>query len=208
MRRRGSGPRTSRRPDGHRVESHPLGPLSVARSRTHPRRGARRTSRDGVRRGTGGRSARGRRGDAPRLAELRGVRSPARPRAAPFLGPLGDLGRRAGSDASGPRARRRRDERPRCLQPADRRIRRDDDPGRQPAPPAAPRAAARTDVAAARGRRAAGRDRRHRRVGIDRPGRRCARDRVRVPGGRGPPLARPVARTRCPATRPNARSAT
>ena len=50
------------------------------------------------------------------------------------------------------RARPRRDQRPRRVQPADRRVRDDDDPGRQPAAAAAPRAAARADVAAARGR--------------------------------------------------------
>ena len=50
------------------------------------------------------------------------------------------------------RARPRRHQRPRRVQPADRRVRPDDDPGRQPPAAAAPRAPARADVAAARGR--------------------------------------------------------
>ena len=64
-----------------------------------------------------------------------------------------------------------RDQRPRRLQPPDRRVRADDDPGGQPPAAAAPRAAARADVAAARGRRAARRHRRDRRAGLDRAGR-------------------------------------
>ena len=76
------------------------------------------------------------------------------------------------------------------LQPADRRVRPDDDPGGQPAAAAAPRAPARADVAAARGPGAARRDRRDRRARVDRPLGRGARDRVRVPGHRGPPARR------------------
>ena len=102
------------------------------------------------------------------------------------LGPLGDVRRGAGADPGRPRARHRRDQRPRRLQPADRRVRADDDPGRQPPAAAAPRAPARADVAAARGRRAARRDRRDRRAGLDRPGGRRARDGVRLPGRRRP----------------------
>ena len=62
-----------------------------------------------------------------------------------------------------PRARPRRHQRPRRLQPADRRVRADDDPRGQPPAAAAPRAPARADLAAARGRRAARRHRRDRR---------------------------------------------
>ena len=162
----GSRPRTRRRPDGHRAESRSSRPAigRATSSASAPRRRAPVSSRcrvEGL-------------ADGP-LEDvevmLRGwLSSDAFDRLlarAPHLslGPLGDLRCRAGAHAGGPRARRRRDERPRCLQPADRRIRPDDDPGRQPAAPAAPRAAARADVAAARGRRAARRDGRHRRVG-------------------------------------------
>ena len=107
----------------------------------------------------------------------------------PRLGPLGDVGRRAGPHPGVARARPDRHQRARRVQPADRRVRADDDPGGQPAAAAAARAAARADVAAARGRRAARRDGRHRRAGLDRPGGRGAGHGVRLPGGGGPPPA-------------------
>ena len=88
------------------------------------------------------------------------------------------------------RAWRRRDQRARRLLAADRRVRPDDDPRDQPAAAAAPRAPARTDVAATRGRRAARRHRRDRRSRLDRPVGRRARDRVRLPRHRRPPAGR------------------
>ncbi len=48
------------------------------------------------------------------------------------LGPLGDVRRRPRADAGLPRARPGRHQRPRRLQPADRRVRPDDDPRGQP----------------------------------------------------------------------------
>ena len=165
-----TGQRTRRRADGDRPEPDPVRPLPVARPRADPRRRPGCPARDGLGRGPRRRPARRRRGDAARLAELGRVRPPAGPRPAPGLGPFGDLGGRARADAGVPRARPGRDQRPRRVQPADRRVRADDDPGRQPAAAPAPRAPARADVAAARGRRAARRDRRDRRPGLDRAG--------------------------------------
>ena len=105
------------------------------------------------------------------------------------LGALGDVGRGAGPDPGRPRARGGRHQCARRLQPADRRIRPDDDPVGQPPAPAAPRAPARADVAAARGHRAARRHRRDRGARLDRAGGRGARDRLRMPG-RGRPTPR------------------
>ncbi len=145
---------------------------------------------DGLGRGARRRSARRRRGHAPRLAQLGSLRPDPRPGAPLELGPLGDVGRGAGAHPGRPRARPRRHQCARRLQPADRRVRPDDDPGGQPPAAAAPRAPARADVAAARRRRAArchGRDRRAR---LDRPGGRDAGDRIRVPGRRRPAASR------------------
>ena len=58
-----------------------------------------RPARHRLGRGPRRRPARRRRGPAPRLAAAGGVRPAPRPRAAPVLGPLGDVGRRAGADA-------------------------------------------------------------------------------------------------------------
>ena len=151
-----------------------------------------RPARDGLGRGPRRRPARRRRGHAPRLAQLRRVRPAPGPRAAALLGPLGDVGRRAGPDAGRARARPGRDQRPRRVQPPDRRVRADDDPGGQPPAAAAPRAAARADVAAARGRRAARRDRRDRRARA-RSGGRSARSRPRSAAGSWRSAAGPTA---------------
>ena len=187
---RGPGQRARRRPDGDRPEPDPVGPLPVARPRADPRGGPGCAACDGLGRRARRRPARRRRGHAPRLAELGRLRPAARPGAPARLGPLGDIGRGTGADAGRARARPHRHERPRCVQPADRRVRADDDPRRQPAAAPAPGAAARADVAAARGHGAARRDRRHRRTRLDRSGGRCARDGVRLPGRGGPPPAR------------------
>ena len=185
------GQRAGRRAGGDRPQPDPVGPLSVARPGADPRRGAGRAARDRLGRGPGGRAARRRRGDAPRLAARR-TPSTACSSRAPRLSWVhsATVGRGAGPDAGGARARAGRHQRPRRVQPADRRVRADDDPRGQPAAAAAARAPARADLAAARGRRAARRDRRHRRPRLDRAGGRRAGDGVRLPGRRGPPPRR------------------
>ena len=185
-----SGHRAGRGTDGDRAEPDPVRPVSLARPRTDPRRGAGRTHRHRVDRGPGRRAPRRRRGHAPRLAAAGRLRSSARARPAPVMGPLGHIGRGTGPDPGGARPGPGRHERTGRLQPADRRIRPDDDPRRQPAAAAAPRTAARADLAATRGRGAPGRDRRHRRARVDGPGGGRPGDRLRLPGHRRSTAAR------------------
>ena len=191
------GPRPGRRPDGDRAEPDPVGPLPLARSRADPRRRARRAARHGVRRGL----ADGPLDDVEVM--LRGwlsseafdrllARAPHLPwvhsATAGVERALTPAGRERGlvvTNARGVFSRPIAEYVLMMILAVSRRL------------PAAPRAAARADVAAARGRRAARRHGRDRRSRLDRARGRGAGDGVRVPGGRGPaPTA--TARQRAP----------
>ena len=113
------------------------------------------------------------------------------PRAEAAMDPL-RLGR-SGShlDPVGPRARADRHERPRRLQQADRRVRRDDVAGHRPTASAAPGAPARADLAAAARAGAVRADGRDRRLREHRRGGRPPAPAVRLPHPGDTPPSRP-----------------